>query len=353
MRTFSHELVEDRQIQPYRNQELMRRLLPAFRSWTFLVLGLAMLSLLSSANAQTTTIFRGHTLGESWQTFIRTEGGLCHLSEANAEACRQAAAGKKAVLSQRSKENHASIHFSFEAGRLVSATGFMEGPKFAELTFLEKTYGKPSFKTSEPERGEAVSLWNFPDGGTVKATEARNDSGGATIKVSVSAKATSKKPAAESNADDVCSFIVGKLRQAVPDVPSMCHVGETSSNLSYYDITVFSTVDVLHGKLRRAWSTALFDAVQDLFYGTALDGVCQASFRCRVSFSDSDMAKSWSGRRYRVRGDPNPATGEYLHGDPSSDQWYRRWWNMAMFDETFEHSGSQGNAESGNCPERS
>jgi hypothetical protein len=345
VRSFDNGLVERQKTQQCGNEQFIKRLLGRLLSRSGLAFVFATFSLVSIASAQTTTTFRGHTLGESWQTFIGTEGGLCHLSEANAEACKQAAAGKKAVLIQRSKENHASTHFSFEAGRFVSATGFMEGPKFAELTFLEKTYGKPSIKNSDPEKGEAVSLWGFSDGGTVKATETTNDSGGATIKVSVSAKATSKKPVAGANADDVCSFIVGKIRQAVPDVPTMCHVGETS-NSRRYDVTVFSTVDVLQGKLRRAWSTALFDATQDLFYGTALGRACSATSEevyCRVFFSDSELARSWFGRHYRVS--KVPGLKEHLYGDPSSDEWYRAWWDMAVSDETFEHGGSQDSAE--------
>jgi hypothetical protein len=346
--SFDNELVEGHKERPYREQQFAkRRLLTDLLSWSPLTFGFAMLSLATIASAQTTTTFRGHTLGESWQTFIRTEGGLCHLSDANAEGCKQAAAGKKAVLIQRSKENHASTHFSFEAGRFVSAIGFMEGPKFAELTFLEKTYGKPSIKNNDPEKGEAVSLWDFSDGGKVKATETTNDSGGTTIKVSVSAKATSKKPVAGPDADDVCSFIVGKIRQAVPDVPTMCHVGETSSKRRY-DVTVFSTVDALQGKLRRAWSTALFDATQDLFYGNALGGVCHASSTgermwCAVSFSDSTIVRGWFGRHYSFIN--APALKELLYGDPSSDEWYRTWWGMAMSRATFDHGGSQGNAE--------
>lgn len=345
VRSFDNsELVEGRTKRSDRTQRFIKTLLADFLSWSSLGLSLAVLSLASIVSAQATTTFRGHTLGESWQTFIRTEGGLCHLSEANAEACKQAAAGKKAVVIQRSKENHASTHFSFESGRFVSADGFMEGPKFAELTFLEKTYGKPYFKDSDPEKGSATSLWRFSDGGAVYATEITNDSGQVTIRVSVDAKAPLTKPVAMSSADDVCSFIVGKIRQAVPDVPTMCHIGETSNSLRY-DVTVFSTVDVLQGKLRRAWSTALFDATQDLFYGTALNGACHASserIKCIVSFSDSEMARSWGGH-YKVRSVPGMEKG--LYGDPSSDEWYRTWWDIAISDETFERSGSQSTAQ--------
>jgi hypothetical protein len=335
VRSFDNEPVDGRKIRPYRHQQFMKRLLESF-------LSCAMFSLVSIANAQTTTTFRGHTLGESWQTFIRTEGGLCHLSEANDEACKQAAAGKKALLIQRSKENHASSQFNFEAGHFVRARGFMGVPKFVELKFLEETYGKPTFEASDPEKGMAIAHWYFSDGGKVEATETTHDSGRVTIEISVSEQATSKTPVARSNADDVCSFIVGKIRQALPDVPTICHVGETSNSLRY-DVTVFSTVDVLQGKLRRAWSTALFDATQDLFYGTALGGTCHASserIKCKVSFSDSEMARSW-GRHYSVSSVPGMEKG--LYGDPSSDEWYRNWWGMSG--EKFEHSGSQGSAE--------
>jgi len=54
------------------------------------------------------------------------------------------------------------------------------------LTDLEKTYGKPSSKTSNPEKGEAHSHWDFPDGGGVAANEFIDDSGQATIRVDIS-----------------------------------------------------------------------------------------------------------------------------------------------------------------------
>ena len=345
MRSFDNELVEGWKRQQFRNGQLIERLLGRVLSRSGLAFVFATLSLVSSASAQTTTTFRGHTLGESWQTFIRTEGGLCRLGRMNAVECEQAAAGKKASLTQLSKENDGYITFNFEAGRFVRADGFMKGPKFAELTFLEKTYGKPSSKSSNPEKGIAISLWDFSDGGKVEATESTDSSGQAIILVSVSGKAPSKRPVAGSNADDVCSFIVGKIRQAVPEVSTMCHVGEASKDLRY-DVTVFSTVDVLQGKLRRAWSTALFDATQDLFYGTALGRACNASAEgvyCRVFFSDSEMARSWGGRHYMVSN--VPGMGQFLYGDPSSDKWYRSWWDMAISDETFEHAGAQGSAE--------
>ncbi len=144
------------------------------------------LCLASVASAQTATTFRGHKLGENWQTFIRTERGLCRLSDTNTRACTQAAAGKDATLKVRSDDNIGEASFRFEGGYFVKATVVMKGPKFAELTDLEKTYGKPSRKNSAPKKGEAYSHWEFPDGGEVTANEYMDDTGQAIIRVNIS-----------------------------------------------------------------------------------------------------------------------------------------------------------------------
>src|SRR5208283_4165011 len=60
---------------------------------------------------------------------------------------------------------------------------------------------------------------------------------------------------------------------------------------------------------------------------------------CTVSFSDSEMARSW-GRHYSFIN--TPQLKEILYGNPSSDEWYRTWW--AMSDATFDHGGSQEHA---------
>src|SRR5260370_12581703 len=151
-----------------------------------LVYPLVLFCLASASNAQTTTAFRGHTLGETWQTFIRKERALCRLSDATARAVKEADIGKDATLRARSEDNVGEASFRFEGGHFVKATVVMKGPKFAELTDLEKTYGKPSRKTSNPEKGEAYSHWDFPDGGEVTANEFIDDSGQAVIRVNIS-----------------------------------------------------------------------------------------------------------------------------------------------------------------------
>jgi hypothetical protein len=126
----------------------------------------------------------------------------------------------------------------------------------------------------------------------------------------------------------------------------MCHVANTSSSFNF-DVTVFSTVDVLKGKMWRPWSTALFDAAQELFFGKALERICNRSSEkviCQVSFADSEMARS--NGHYRVIAYSGPEATQFgLYGDPSSDEWYRAWWRVATALEAFDTQGSQSYAK--------
>jgi tetratricopeptide (TPR) repeat protein len=124
------------------------------------------------------TTFRGHRLGQSWQTFIRTEAGLCQLKQ-NIEDCTKAASGAQATLFQFGKDGQ--VAFSFEYGRLASVFAVMSGPTLAELGFFEKTYGAPSDKFSDPAKGTSESHWSFSDGGEAQAKERKSESGEFTI----------------------------------------------------------------------------------------------------------------------------------------------------------------------------
>jgi len=145
----------------------------------------------SASNTQTITTFRGHILGESWHEFIRTERGLCQ-SKSNAENCLQAADGKEANLWQIEKGG--SVLFNFEYGRFAQATFNMSGPSFAELTYFERTYGKPRSKFSLPQKGTAKSSWYFDDGGEAHATETEVKSDKFTIEFMIQASDYAMRP---------------------------------------------------------------------------------------------------------------------------------------------------------------
>jgi hypothetical protein len=136
---------------------------------------------------KTATTFRGHTIGENWQNFILTEAGLCKI-RMNTESCSQAESGEKVVLVQFGEEDKSgtipnSVRFVFDQGRLQEVIAGMTGPTFADLSFLEKTYGRPTSKRSNPAKGIASSTWVFSDGGEVDAEEQPVDKGNFNITI--------------------------------------------------------------------------------------------------------------------------------------------------------------------------
>jgi hypothetical protein len=157
-----------------------------------------------------------------------------------------------------------------------------------------------------------------------------------------SAPASPKKASAE----DVCSFITGKVRAAIPQVPTMCVPKNT--DLNGYELSVFSPTDVLEGKLRRAWSVALFEAMQELYFDNTLGGVCHWKIGatwlgCGFVISDSYLSQH-NGRQYVVR-----ISDEWTKSFPtdvSSEDWYQAWWLVLLNRQTFNHSGTKDNATS-------
>lgn len=175
--------------------------------------------------AQTATTFRGHTLGESWQSFIGTEAGLCKI-KMNEESCSEAESGTRASLFQsddKSGENQSAVSFHFDHGHLESVNAKMKGPTFADLSFLEKTYGSPLSKESNPKKAFASSTWHFSDGGEVRAEERSNGTGGFTITINVmltpslNQKPTTGPPSSDQTAAGLNSRIDGLYRSGPND----------------------------------------------------------------------------------------------------------------------------------------
>ena len=151
-------------------------------------------------------------------------------------------------------------------------------------------------------------------------------------------------------ADTVCSFIAGKMMSALPTVPTVCAVKEGGP--LQYELSVFSPTDVLEGKMRRAWSTALFLTAQALFFDGALNGTCErsAEYRhwlgCQLDVTDSYLSQHnfyyglslWKIDENMIR---------VMAPDPSSDTWYRVWWRFLLNREEVSEPGfqSEGNAE--------
>ena len=152
------------------------------------------------------------------------------------------------------------------------------------------------------------------------------------------------------SADTVCSFITSKMMSAVPTVPTVCAVKD---NYPFqYVLRVFSPTEVLEGKMRRAWSTALFLTAHALFFGGALNGACEFSlgdkdwYGCELEVSDAYSSEYHF--HYVLWKDIGSKTLiERWIPDPSSDDWYRVWWKFLQDSKESSDSRymSKGNAE--------
>ncbi|SRR6266566_91500 len=214
--------------------------------------------------AQTATTFRGHALGEMWQMFISTEAGLCKI-KINEESCLHAEAGTAAALYQFDKagkrgESPSSVIFYFDRGYLEKVEAKMNGTTFADLSFLEKTYGPPSFKSSKPEKGFALSTWPFSDGGEVRAEERSNGTGGFTITINVMLTPSphQKTIAGTTRPDQIALGSNSRIEGLYQSAPT----GDSSTFLRFYSdgivIKVGTTADATPAEIRR-WFRRPFD----------------------------------------------------------------------------------------------
>jgi hypothetical protein len=149
-------------------------------------------------------------------------------------------------------------------------------------------------------------------------------------------------------AKDVCSFVTKEMTSALPQVPTLCV--PKSENGVNFELSVFSPTDVLEGKMRRTWSTALFIVFNELYFEDNLHRTCKGSqpswFGCIFLVSDSYLSQH-GGKQYRVMNPEVIASnpGDPIHGDPSSDEWYKRWWFHLILGTQWGRSGTQENAK--------
>ena len=97
---------------------------------------------------------------------------------------------------------------------------------------------------------------------------------------------------------------------------------------------------------RRAWSVALFEAMQELYFNNTLGGVCHwrsgaAWGGCVFVTSDSYLSQH-NGRQYLVRIDDEMT--RHFPTDVSSEEWYQAWWTVLLKGQIFSHSGSKQGA---------
>jgi hypothetical protein len=140
--------------------------------------------------------------------------------------------------------------------------------------------------------------------------------------------------AARADAATLCSFITQRMQPALPEVPTFCSAVTPDAGEYLYAlpgnlvVNVFSPTNVLEGRMRRAWSTALFQAAQALFFDGALNGTCEFDLSgasapgCELRVSDDSLSQSYL---YYAVSVPLPLN-YLLSGDPASEQFYQHWW---------------------------
>jgi Trypsin-like peptidase domain len=155
-------------------------------------------------------------------------------------------------------------------------------------------------------------------------------------------------PLRSAGAEDLCSFITHKMQLALPQVPTLCTPVAPYVLPGGSVVSVFSPTDVLEGKMRRAWSTALFRTAQGLFFGGMFNGACESAPAptCELLVSDSSLSRS--GMYYRLD-TPVSLAERILAGDPASEGVYDLWWQLLEAGKTSEDPErmSKGGAEAG------
>ncbi len=141
-------------------------------------------------------------------------------------------------------------------------------------------------------------------------------------------------------ANAICSFIQGRILEALPQAPTLCD--EASPDSVYPKVSVFSPVPVLPGNLRRAWSTALFQALQ----AAAKDGPCRSG--CSISVSDAQMALRGMHYETDISKDTASLHAEIFPqiGGFASDQAYFWQWSYLLSGTRDDRLGSQEGTES-------
>jgi hypothetical protein len=157
--------------------------------------------------------------------------------------------------------------------------------------------------------------------------------------------------ATRPDASTLCAFIAGKMQSEPSQVPTLCApVRDTAVDPAALPgtliVSVFSPTDVLEGKMRRAWSTALFQTAQALFFDGALSGACEAS-RCDLHVSDASVSEE--GLYYSLDSllCQTGLAKRFLGGNVASDDTYRWWWGFLIGGRKPRHPEymSTGNAE--------
>ena len=144
----------------------------------------------------------------------------------------------------------------------------------------------------------------------------------------------------------VCHFIDGRMNSIIPQARTRCST-KPGNSPSYFYVYIYSPKNVLEGRMRRAWSSALFQTLEEMGKDSSLDGACMEEPTCYISVADAYMedhnlhyvTSSMSEINPADRGFPGPT-----YGDRVSDSWYLAWWQRLIASKQSDSPGSKGEA---------
>jgi hypothetical protein len=127
----------------------------------------------------------------------------------------------------------------------------------------------------------------------------------------------------------VCKFIVDRMNSSVPQVPNLCS-GSVDAPSGSYEITFTSSKDVLEGDLRRGWSSALFQTLEEITSEPSLNGACASTPTCYLRVSDSYLSRHnldyWIPLNNKSLVSSLKNIAEAAKARQLSDDWYLLWW---------------------------
>lgn len=130
--------------------------------------------------------------------------------------------------------------------------------------------------------------------------------------------------AAPASPEEACAFITSQMRSTMPQTPTLCSGKQGVPG--YYDLNVFAPTAVFESSSRRAYSSALFQAIEAFGTAKSLAGAC-TKITCIVTVSDADMVK----HSVHYKAFVNESLFQMANQDRAfSEEWYLSWWQRLL-----------------------
>ena len=130
----------------------------------------------------------------------------------------------------------------------------------------------------------------------------------------------------------VCHFIDGRMSTIIPQAHTRCST-KPGNSPSYFYVYIYSPKNVLEGPMRRAWSSAVFQTLEEMGKDNSLNGACTEEPTCYISIADAyTEGHNWHYVTSDLQ-DIEPAVQGFSgpsYGDQVTESWYLSWWHRLI-----------------------